>query len=383
MVLILLPIVNGAGIDDLAISLVEYNPVPVIPGSFFTIKIKAENTAVSDLNNITFKIDEEDPFSVDENKISYSVIAGQSFVNLFYVVKVDSDAGSGFEELKLDYLVGTDKASRAFNINIQAIETTLVVTSVRSVPEKIAPGSIAEVFVDIKNEASVNLKDVNVRLDLTSENLPFAPIGSVTERMVDSLRKNEETSLKFKIITLADAQSKIYKVPLKINYYDETGKSYSKEDVIALVVGGEPELSITIDKADLIQNRKGDISIKLVNDGLTDIKFLTVYLPQSTDYKILSASNVYVGSIGSDDMELIDFELLTDRNELNLPLIISYKSANNEAYTKTVNLNVKVYSIAEAKQAGLIKPATTLNIFLGLIILIVVYFVYRKFKRRK
>jgi len=375
--------VNAGDVDDLKISLIEYSPMPVIPGNFFTIKLRAKNIASTNLTDVELDFKSRHPFSIDEDKVRYNLLEPGEEITLTFVVEVDSEAQSGFKKLKLEYEVDNDEEEKSFNIQVQAIETTLVVTSVTSEPEEIAPGDTATVKITIKNLANILLKDVTIKLDLSSEDLPFAPIYSVTEKRIDSIKANEEKELEFKIIALADAESKIYKVPLKLNYYDEFGEYYEKDDVIALIIGTTPDLYISIEESNLIMNTKGKLTLKLVNKGLTDIKFLTVSLAPSNNYELISPNNVYLGNIDSDDYEIVDFELdVKDKKSIPITLNINYKDANNKDYNKEVILDVEAYSLQEAKKLGLIKTSYGL-VVLFVILLIVVFFIYRKVRKKK
>jgi len=77
----------------------------------------------------------------------------------------------------------------------------------------------------------------------------------------------------FDLVTLPEADGGIYKIPLTITYTDESGESYSKEDIIGLSVSSSPDLLITIDNSEIGKKTKtGNIVIKIVNRGLTNIK---------------------------------------------------------------------------------------------------------------
>ena len=377
LILLLIPL-TSASLDNLNINMINA-PTSVTPGTSFTLQFKIENTGLADLNDVTFTLEEDDPFKIDNEEFHFNTIPAQSSILLNFNIEVDSDANSGFEKLELTYETPTEESSKIFTINIQAIETTLIVTSVISEPEKIEPGSEAQVKIRVKNKASISLKDITIKLDLTSENLPFAPLTSVTEQTISSLNKNQETELIFNIISLANAETKIYKIPLQINYFDEQSNKYTKSDVISLIINAEPILDYTIEESKLIENQKSTVTIKVVNRGLTDAKFLNIKLQQGA-YQILSPNTVYIGNIDSDDYETIDFTLIPNKN-IQLPFTITYKDANNNDYTKNIFLTPRVHTLTEAKQIGLIKTSRILFIT-PIILLILIYIVYRRLRRK-
>ncbi|MAG20458.1 hypothetical protein CL618_03435 [archaeon] len=375
LILLALPLAS-ASLDDVNIELTQ-SPDSVTPGTFFNIQIKATNTGTTDLN-VKFTLEEDDPFTIDNNEVNLNIPA-QSSVLLNFNIETDSDANTDFEELELTYETSTKDLTKIFNINVQAIETTLVVTSVQSTPERIEPGSSAQVFIRVKNKASISLRDVTVKLDLSSNELPFAPLTSVTEQRINSLKKNQETELTYNIITLADAEAKPYKIPLLITYFDEQGTQFTKSDVISLIIDSTPILDYTIEESKLVENKKSTVTIKIVNRGLTDVKFLNVQL-QPNNFQLISPQTVYLGNIDSDDFDSIEFTLIPQK-DAQLPLTITYKDSNNKDYTKNIFLSPKVHSIQEAKQTGLVKTSKAIYIT-PILLLGLIYIAYRKLRKK-
>ena len=70
-----------------------------------------------------------------------------------------------------------------------------------------------------------------------------------------------------------------------------------------------PEVSVILDKTDITQKKMtGTVTLKVINKGLSDIKFLNVILKTSDNYEILSTSDTtYVGNLQSDDYQSVDY----------------------------------------------------------------------------
>jgi len=208
-----------------------------------------------------------------------------------------------------------------------------------------------------------------------------APVNSASEKTVSLISNYGSQDLDFDLIALPTAEAGVYKIPVRIIYFDEFSRSYNLTSMISLTVSAYPFLDINIDKNTLIENSKSTVSVKFVNRGLTSIKFLNVKLMNSNFYSILSADNFYIGNVNVDDYQTLDFDLVAKApGNLILPLMISYKDANNKDYISTVNLNTKVYSASEAKQLGLIQSSNLSFIFviIFLIIGLILYFKYRR-----
>ena len=56
-------------------------------------------------------------------------------------------------------------------------------------------------------------------------------------------------------------------------------------------------------------NDKGTVTLKFVNSGLTQIKFLKVTLQDGLSYEILSPKSLYIGEVDIDDFEISKFSI--------------------------------------------------------------------------
>ena len=383
LILLLLPVVYANDASDIQIVLSNYTPQPVTPSNIFNIEFKVKNLVNEQLTNLVFDLNSNKYFSVDTDEIKFSNLGPLEEKTLTYSVEVKNDATTGFKKIDLDYEVNDDEETTSFNIQVKSIETTLIVTSVDSIPNKIQPGQEAQVKINVKNQANFLLKDITLKLDLTSNTLPFAPIKSVTEQRIDSLSESQETQFTFDIISLPSAKPDIYKIPIKITYYDQFNQFYTKDDVIALIVSSTPALNVNIEKSELIESKKEILSINLVNRGLSNIKLLNIEILNSNQFSLLSSKNLYIGNLDSDDSETIDLDLMPlKKNSITIPLLITYKDTNNQDYSIQENIEARVYSVNEAKQIGLIKPNGFLKIITFLVIMVFIYIIYRRRKRK-
>jgi len=258
----------------------------------------------------------------------------------------------------------------------------LIVTTVDSEPKIIQPGDSATLTVTVKNLDEDDVENVRVKLDLT--NLPFAPTKSGLEGYIKEIGENKERSVYFDIMTLSDAKTGVYKIPIKI----ESNNTQTKEDVIALKIWSKPLVEVLIDSSEIVKaGQTGTIIIKIVNKGLTDVTFLNTRLLRSNSYEILSSDSVYIGNLDSDDYETVEFKLYIKENPgtvkklETLPVYIEYKDLDNKLYTTIIPLFLNLYTASEARQYGLVKST---RLWYALPILIIVYFIYRRrAKKRK
>ncbi|MEK6852728.1 MAG: hypothetical protein AABX59_02510 [Nanoarchaeota archaeon] len=374
-----------AAADDLRVTLVSYEPKPVVPGNFFVATFRIDNLADKNFTNIEIELDEDNKFFVEgSNTVEISSIEEGKSAQVTFNIGIRSSATSGFSSLDIKWDTPSDSGDETFSIQVKALETTLIVEGVESIPPEIEPGQEATVKITVSNRANLQLKDIRVKLNLDSAELPFAPKGGITERDINSLGARQSENIEFNIVTLSSADSQVYKVPLSISYFDEFGSSYKIQDVIALVVGSKPLLQITLDEAALISGKKSQITFKVINTGLTDAKFLNLELLPSTDLAIVSSQSVYVGDVDSDDFEDVEFELIPRTNgALNIQILLTYRDANNKAYSEIIEVPAISYSEQEAKNLGLINTNYTLVIIILVIASIILFFTWRRFKSRK
>jgi len=383
----------------LVASIINQMPDPAEPGNYVELRFKIENIGTQNLNNVEFELIPKYPFYFDNqdyaNQTISSIWGGQAIKNngsqtgviLYYKLRVDNKAVAGNNEIELRYRTQNDKGWTyfpKFNIRVQVKDPILSLESIESNPERLTPGETSTISIKLKNNADAVLRFVNINLGLvmgSSTNyveLPFTPVGESNLKTIYQLQPGEEKTIEFKLMADPDAEAKPYKIPLTISYYDLTGMQYNKSNIIGIIVGSKPELSVDIDTNELKKGSNSKISIRFVNKGLTNIKFLTSTIKESNDYDIVSSKEIYVGKIDSDDYQTADYTLnvkKTKNGKVKLPLTIEYMDANNQKYT-------------EQKDIEAIVSGNGSHISFGMVIFVVIcvvigYFVYRRWEKKQ
>ena len=385
-----MPIPDSAYI---VVSLVNQDPDPAEPGQYVDLRFKFENKGQEAAQDIEVELLLEYPFSLDQGVSAIKNIGslygrqkGNEGIIVKYHIRVDKDALDGTNEIKLRY---RDKGNawvtlEAFDIDIQTHELILSVKDVASDPKEISPGETASISILLENIANSIIKDIQVKLDLAGK--PFAPIESSNEKSLLYLKPGENSKLIFNLMAEGNTDAGVYQIPLLANYVDELGTKYARNSTIGLVIGSAPDLSVSIDSTDIYKaGMSGSVSIKFVNKGATDIKFLYAKLNDAEGLIIKNNNEVYVGNIDSDDYETAEFSLFVHskaKENIILPLSIEYRDSNNKEYSKEINLPLRLYSNKESKQLGLQKG----NGFVGVIVIIVIVgaglFFYTRYKKK-
>ncbi len=384
---------------DLRVTISIQDPDPVEPGKEVEVSFKIENNGTT-ADNVIFEVLPEYPFSLIPGESPTKSIGtigtsqnGKQSVIVRYKLRAAQDAVDGNHEIKVRYKIeGFDSwvMLEDLNIKVQSHDAIIAVDKFVSEPNIVAPGSRAKLVITLKNYATSLLKDIKVVLDLGKsgdEATPFSPLGSTNEKVISYIEPQSTKQIEFELLVDPDAASKSYKIPISIRYSDAISKNYSKSNIITVIVGDEPDVSVGIDSTTIYSaGTAGEITVKIVNKGLPDMKFVNVKLANSEKYRIISPAEIYIGNIDSDDYETADFKLYvekTSEKKLLLPLTVEYKDANNKDYKNTVNLELPLYSSSEAKQLGLVKGNGKLTWVLLIVLAVAGFFGYRMWKKRK
>lgn len=265
------------------------------------------------------------------------------------------------------------------------IVSSLEISSVHISPIEINPSDKATIEIRLANNLDQDIKDISIKLNLINNDLPFAPLESGTEKTIEELKENRETLIKFNIIVFPETQPKIYKIPIKISYKDKENKTTELNDVISINIQSEPSIKTTSEETSLIKGLTQDLNINIINNGIPNIKFLTIKLEEQNSFNLLSPNLIYIGNLDSDDTETITLSLFIkdlSTSEAKIPLKISYKDTNNKEYLEEQEIKLKLYTTEEAKALGLIqnKDYSRIIFFIILIFIIILFIIYRKRK---
>jgi LPXTG-motif cell wall-anchored protein len=373
--------------------LLSYEPSPAEPGKYIDLTIQATNIGRKASTNAKFALSPEYPFSLDPDQTAlkeFGAVGSQKQVILTYTVRVDQKAVFGETPLQINYTTdGSNWLSRDLSINIKTSEAILSIAKI-SKPETLVPGETAQINITVQNLAASLMKDVTIRLDLATEtattataivtrDLPFIPVDSGMEKKVKYINTGDEEVFSFNLMTYGDAESKIYKIPMVITFKDESGTEYAKNEVLGIVVGAKPKLSIEVGESTLkTQNGFGKVSLKIVNKGVTNVRFLSASLAQSKDYEQTTALNgIYIGNIDSNDYETVDFQLKPLKKDISLKVNLEYSDANNKPYTESFDVLVPVNESASGQKSS----SPWLFVLVLVIIGGIIFFFWKK-KRR-
>lgn len=372
--------------DEFRIDLVKYDPSPVQPGEISELTFEITNLADYGLENFEISLVDNFPFSLangSAKQIFESLDVGEK-LSFVFPVNVNENVADGFYTLNLQYYSERKGAyvSQPFTIYVQranrvvsATSITVVGTGIENIPGGVSPGEIGQVKVSVKNSANYLMKDISVKLKLNDSSTPFAPIGSTAQKNIMQISSGHAEEVVFDIIALPDAEAGVYKVNMDIEYYDELGNKYTRNDLIGIVISAEPKFFIEVKDNTFVNKRSsGEVTLNFVNVGLTKVKFFTLKLEESDAYKILSEDDVYLGDIDPDDDDSVSFtlKLNSDTNTIILPVTLSFLDANNQRYIEEYDVELEVYN--KKKNSG---------VFGAFILIVFILIIVGVIKRKK
>jgi len=373
--------------NEMKIDLLRYDPSPVQPGDTTDIWFEIINLKDVPLNDFDVTFVEDYPFKlVSDKSVHFSRLDAGGKVQFKFQVEVNTNANEAANNVFIQYYSRTSgtTTSEPFAVTLKRlgsiVSTAIGIKQSEGEIARIAPGTVADVEISIKNSADSVMKDVVVALDLSAATMPFAPVGMTTEQKIKRIDAGSEASVVYKLIATPDAAAGVYKIPLKIKYYDEVGDIHNISDIVGITVGAEPKLMVALDSTELTKTTKtGKVILKIINYGTNDVKFAMLKVLNGENFKQFASGEHYIGNVDSDDYETVEFRVEASADSITIPVSLDYMDANNVQYSETQNVEIMLYNPSDLG----IKQSSTWIYALVIVVLIGAYMGYRKHKHKK
>ncbi|MEK6924894.1 MAG: hypothetical protein AABW71_01505 [Nanoarchaeota archaeon] len=251
--------------------------------------------------------------------------------------------------------------------------------SVESVTvDTVSPGGEGIIRIDVENDGNQDIELLSVKLDFANPNI--IPIGS-SEEFLNSLEEDEEESFVFRFRVSNTLPVGTYSVDYSI-IYEEGNEEIEQSGTIGIVVSAEPEIEIAANVQNAIIGEQAKLDVRVINKGLADARF--VYLTvESDDITILSENSEYIGTIDSDDFETSSFDVIYNTKFPAIFFKLTYKDFDNIEQEITDTASLRAYTKQEAVEKGILKKNNA-TIYVGIaILLLVVWFIYRRVRRSR
>ncbi len=348
--------------------LISQSPYPVQPGGNVNIEVEIQNNGYTEASDIVVEIVIKDPFRLlpgEEVKKTFVQIPGKGSVKTSYNLHVNESAITGDYEIKFNmypsatpgvYTTGT------ISINVQG-EAELILDSLETVPSKIEPGGLASLIVKIKNIGTGSANRLS--LELNSSHDELIPVLAKGSAYIGDLVPDQIKTAELELSISTEAEHKTYTLTLTAEYRDENNTATEKEFSVGIPVTGSILLEII--KIEPNYNRN-TLKIEVANKGTTEAKSLEAKLV--IDNETIDID--YISSLKANKKTTFDFPLVLQGSG---QLVMNYigPGIENNQIAEDIVLNF------EAPSTG---NGVTMFVT-AVIIIIIIYFLYRKFLRKK
>lgn len=258
-----------------------------------------------------------------------------------------------------------------------SIASAITISQISVSPNTVEPGKTASVRVTLENNFDDQVDNVQVGIDLS--NVPLSPKSS-SALFVEKIKSDKSDDFDFEISVNADADAGVYKFPVIIKY-DLNNKTIQEGTISSVTINAKPILDLSTDSF-LLANQKGTLNIKITNLGLAKARFLEANLESSAGYQLLSSSKNYIGDLNSNDFDSVSIIVyVKNPGTVSIPVNLVYKDFANNDYSESKTVSVRIYSQEEALNLGLVKKSNTGTYVALVIVLIILYLIYRRIRK--
>jgi hypothetical protein len=354
-------------------SLLYYQPIPASPGTSLNVYIQLHNNG-EEAKQVKVQFVDNQPFTLESEAERVQTIAtvpgGGDFL-VKYNVRVDQNAVPGTSYVKIQYSIGLGQTQTALlPIDIFSNAVALNIENIKLDPASFVPGGIGKLSFQLRNDAPIKIRDGTVTLELGSVDL--TPVAGTNQQRFTDLQAGQTKQFVFELSPNPNMESGIYKIPVSINFSDQNGRSYSRQEYIGVRVGAKPDVAISVEESSLATNQYGEVTLRITNKGLGEVKFVNLKFGEAEGLTLSSTNERYIGNIDSDDYKTAQLILKASQDKVELPVTITYLDALNTEYTREEVLTLRVQ---EASSGGI---PTYLIVGIVVIVLVVGYFLFRR-----
>jgi hypothetical protein len=380
---------------ELRLTLARYDPYPAQPGNYLDVYLKAENVGGADAPAVSVQLLPAYPFSLDPGTDATSHVGSLGpleSVVLHYKVRVDQNALSGPNELKVQYqTTGAGDTWIGTSFDVYVLGTNKIMVSGVS-PTTLEPGRPTDVTFFLSNVGSSPIR--NLLFNWKQPDDVILPVGSDNTRYVNSIGTGQNGSVTFTMVTNLDAVPGVYPVGLTLSYTDgNTTTTVASE--MGIIVGGTTDFGVSA------QGSGGQLSLSIANIGSNNANSVSVEIPSQPVFSTVGESSAILGNLNAGDYTTASFQLASNAarnatgttagNGQGLTVRISYTDTTGQrrSVDKVVALTGGIFSQGSASGSTATRTqgsGTGLTyIIIGVvgIAVIVGFFLYRQRKGRK
>jgi hypothetical protein len=288
---------------EIGLTLTRYDPYPAQPGGYLDVWIQVSNQGTISASNLVVQLQPDYPFSVDPGANTTTQIAqldSLDSVVLHYVVRVDADAVTGINELKVRYQTGINVGTwNTVNLDVYVQGRSKISVSDVS-PMIIEPGKPTPVVFTLSNVGSSPIKDLAFSWSQPSSLI--LPVGSDNNIYIGSLGIGEQSKVVFTMTTNPGISPGVYPVTLALNYIEGNTTATSTSQ-IGMIVGGTTDFDVSA------EGSSGQVSLSIANIGSNDANSVTVEIPSQPSFSVTGGSSAILGNLNTGDYTTATFQI--------------------------------------------------------------------------
>lgn len=347
---------------NLDVQKVNMEPAPLQTSEYADIWLEVVNNGTAGSGEVEAEFVESFPFSIDDgerNTWNLNELEPGERKQIHMKVRVADNAVQGENDLKLRTDHGDFEVTHEIPVQVRSDNDILSVSEV-SFPEKIAPGSQNEMKLTLENLADGQMKNIDVKLDLSD--IPLAA-SDTNSRTLTRIEAAESENISYSLNVDESAENGVYEIPVTLQYENEAGNTFTRETTVGAVVGGEPELEIGLNgvEGELTPGTTSSVTLRVVNRGRGSADFVKLNLQENEDLEVLSTGSVYLGDMDADDYQTADFQVHIDSEAENVsaPVEVTYKDVAGER-TEVQQVELPVYTQQQLERYGLTQGGSVL-----------------------
>lgn len=330
-----------------------------------TVKNSSDEVAVD--ITATAEIEGDSPITIEDSgyetisklregktkKIEFKVSIDEFAENKTYPVKIKfqfyNDYGIAFTSYENVYVKVEDKNTKPL-ISIEQVNVT---------PNKAQPGEPILVGLELKNNGTLDAKDIKVSLDGMS-NDTFAPSSGLSTKYIEKISGGRREYIHFEIIASNKLSGGNHGLDINLKYKDGNNESYEDSNKFFVNVASNKGRgsnliieNLTYPEGAVKANKDVTIGFNIKNMGKIDAKNIKVSVESSDQNGIVpkTVSIKKINSLSPNKSERLSFVFLTtkDAETRNYPINITveYEDDLNEEEKHNLTQYVGVYVVKD------------------------------------
>lgn len=338
---------------NLDLEVMQTEPAPLQAGEYATVWVRATNTGDSTATNPQFRLMDRFPFTPSDRTEwtpPGELGPGESY-DMRIEVKVSENAAFGNNSLAIEKTSGNQNTwiRDEISVEVRTDDRSLIISEL-DFPEKVEPGSSAEMQMTLESRDSSNFRNVDV--NLLTEELPVAPRETSRKRLT-SVEPDSPENISFILDVDDDADNELHDLTIQLDYQNQGGQELSTTETTGIHIGGEPNIDVAIEDSDIRSPGRGAVTFRILNKGEGQARFAEIELEKSEEYEILSENSIYLGSMIADDFQTAEFELYVEEEEtLDMPVRVEYRDGTGD-HVSDFNIERTLYSSDDLRRLGL------------------------------